>query len=161
MGQTVNLLVFTFGGSNPSPPTPFAAIAQLVEHDLAKVGVASSSLVCRSTRCVSSVWLEYMPVTHGVTGSSPVRTAKAFPSREGFFVLYGLSPVTPGHGSWQGKRRLRRRARAPYKKQQPPSREAVALLLHDFAVALLSDLGEALAPCVWGTDDTDNQGDKQ
>ena len=26
-------------------------------------------------RCVSSVWLEYMPVTHGVTGSSPVRTA--------------------------------------------------------------------------------------
>ena len=22
MGQTVNLLVFTFGGSNPSPPTP-------------------------------------------------------------------------------------------------------------------------------------------
>ena len=27
-----------------------AAIAQLVEHDLAKVGVASSSLVCRSRR---------------------------------------------------------------------------------------------------------------
>ncbi len=26
----------------------YAAIAQLVEHDLAKVGVASSSLVCRS-----------------------------------------------------------------------------------------------------------------
>ena len=26
-------------------------------------------------RCVSSAWLEYMPVTHGVTGSSPVRTA--------------------------------------------------------------------------------------
>ena len=60
MGQTVNLLVVTFGGSNPSPPTAkdtslqsvilrtSAAIAQLVEHDLAKVGVASSSLVCRS-----------------------------------------------------------------------------------------------------------------
>ena len=72
MGQTVNLLVVTFGGSNPSPPTAamplqaerrtslldyaqaqhgiaaIAAIAQLVEHDLAKVGVASSSLVCRS-----------------------------------------------------------------------------------------------------------------
>ena len=58
----------------------FAAIAQLVEHDLAKVGVASSSLVCRSLIlwCVSSAWLEYMPVTHGVTGSSPVRTAKVF-----------------------------------------------------------------------------------
>ena len=27
---------------------PFAGIAQLVEHDLAKVGVASSSLVSRS-----------------------------------------------------------------------------------------------------------------
>ena len=35
MGQTVNLLVFTFGGSNPSPPTLkrcFAEIAQLIEH---------------------------------------------------------------------------------------------------------------------------------
>ena len=30
------------------PEKKFAAIAQLVEHDLAKVGVASSSLVCRS-----------------------------------------------------------------------------------------------------------------
>ncbi len=25
--------------------------------------------------CGSSAWLEYMPVTHGVAGSSPVRTA--------------------------------------------------------------------------------------
>ena len=50
MGQTVNLLAYAFGGSNPSLPTiPFAEIAQLVEHDLAKVGVASSSLVFRST----------------------------------------------------------------------------------------------------------------
>ena len=48
MGQTVNLLAYAFGGSNPSPPTPNAEIAQLVEHDLAKVGVASSSLVFRS-----------------------------------------------------------------------------------------------------------------
>ena len=50
MGQTVNLLAYAFGGSNPSPPTTInlAEIAQLVEHDLAKVGVASSSLVCRS-----------------------------------------------------------------------------------------------------------------
>ena len=30
-----------------------AAIAQLVEHDLAKVGVASSSLVCRSPKEMS------------------------------------------------------------------------------------------------------------
>ena len=35
MGQTVNLLSFDFGGSNPSLPTPvevFAEIAQLIEH---------------------------------------------------------------------------------------------------------------------------------
>ena len=30
------------------PRVPYAGIAQLVEHDLAKVGVASSSLVSRS-----------------------------------------------------------------------------------------------------------------
>ena len=35
-------------GSSPAPGT-FAGIAQLVEHDLAKVGVASSSLVSRSS----------------------------------------------------------------------------------------------------------------
>ena len=64
MGQTVNLLAYAFGGSNPSLPTSHeigkkdvcinpvesknAEIAQLVEHNLAKVGVASSSLVFRS-----------------------------------------------------------------------------------------------------------------
>ena len=34
MGQTVNLLSFDFGGSNPSPPTLkiLAEIAQLIEH---------------------------------------------------------------------------------------------------------------------------------
>ena len=54
MGQTVNLLAYAFGGSNPSPPTEneHAEIAQLVEHNLAKVGVASSSLVFRSTYMV-------------------------------------------------------------------------------------------------------------
>ena len=36
-------------GSSPAPGT-FAGIAQLVEHDLAKVGVASSSLVSRSSK---------------------------------------------------------------------------------------------------------------
>ena len=37
--------------------TASAAIAQLVEHDLAKVGVASSSLVCRS--CLMTELLEH------------------------------------------------------------------------------------------------------
>ncbi len=35
MGQTVNLLAYAFGGSNPSLPTSvdnFAEIAQLIEH---------------------------------------------------------------------------------------------------------------------------------
>ncbi len=54
MGQTVNLLSYDFGGSNPSSPTLYefiflyAEIAQLVEHDLAKVGVAGPSPVFRS-----------------------------------------------------------------------------------------------------------------
>ncbi len=66
MGQTVNLLVFTFGGSNPSSPTPVgrfdvafallipvrlqnAEVAQLIEHQPSKLRVASLSLVFRST----------------------------------------------------------------------------------------------------------------
>ena len=36
MGQTVNLLAYAFGGSNPSLPTLFhnmyAEVAQLIEH---------------------------------------------------------------------------------------------------------------------------------
>ena len=32
MGQTVNLLAYAFGGSNPSLPTKFAEVAQLIEH---------------------------------------------------------------------------------------------------------------------------------
>jgi hypothetical protein len=35
MGQTVNLLAYAFGGSNPSLPTSMggiAGIAQLIEH---------------------------------------------------------------------------------------------------------------------------------
>ena len=38
----------TFAAGKISKEIYPAAIAQLVEHDLAKVGVASSSLVCRS-----------------------------------------------------------------------------------------------------------------
>ena len=66
MGQTVNLLVFTFGGSNPSSPTNnrshgdfhakvtkpthyHAEVAQLIEHQPSKLRVASLSLVFRSS----------------------------------------------------------------------------------------------------------------
>ena len=68
MGQTVNLLVFTFGGSNPSSPTKArqssdrafilksiflletlkAEVAQSVEHQPSKLRVAGSNLVFRS-----------------------------------------------------------------------------------------------------------------
>ncbi len=40
-----------------------------------QVGVAQKSVY----------WLEYMPVTHGVAGSSPVQTAR-FPLQRGFFI---------------------------------------------------------------------------
>ena len=60
MGQTVNLLVYTFGGSNPSSPTrspkakrsgfyfKVAEVAQSVEHQPSKLRVAGSNLVFRS-----------------------------------------------------------------------------------------------------------------
>ena len=32
MGQTVNLLAYAFGGSNPSLPTKLAEVAQSIEH---------------------------------------------------------------------------------------------------------------------------------
>ena len=50
MGQTVNLLSFDFGGSNPSLPTKIAEVAQLIEHQPSKLRVASLSLVFRSRR---------------------------------------------------------------------------------------------------------------
>ena len=51
MGQTVNLLSFDFGGSNPSLPTNNTAeVAQLIEHQPSKLRVASLSLVFRSKR---------------------------------------------------------------------------------------------------------------
>ncbi len=53
-------------------PVKNAAIAQLVEHNLAKVGVASSSLVCRSLLLVRGVTLKvvmwHMPCRNGGIG---------------------------------------------------------------------------------------------
>ena len=54
-GQTVNLLVFTFAGSNPALPTNEveilklkAGVAQLVERQPSKLNVAGSNPVSRS-----------------------------------------------------------------------------------------------------------------
>ena len=49
MGQTVNLLAFAFGGSNPSVPTRRQALktrcySSVVEHFLGKEEVSSSNL---------------------------------------------------------------------------------------------------------------------
>ena len=50
MGQTVNLLRHRFGGSNPSLPTCFAEVAQLIEHQPSKLRAAGLSPVFRSKR---------------------------------------------------------------------------------------------------------------
>ena len=49
MGQTVNLLAYAFGGSNPSSPTISSAeVAQSIEHQPSKLRVAGLSPVFRS-----------------------------------------------------------------------------------------------------------------
>ena len=51
MGQTVNLLAYAFGGSNPSlAHVEIAEVAQLIEHQPSKLRVASLSLVFRSKK---------------------------------------------------------------------------------------------------------------
>ena len=73
MGQTVNLLAYAFGGSNPSLPThDFAEVAQLIEHQPSKLRVASLSLVFRSKFCLCSSGVEHFLGKEEVTGSNPV-----------------------------------------------------------------------------------------
>ena len=93
MGQTVNLLVFTFGGSNPSPPTNAsfacrmasvanAEVAQLIEHQPSKLRVASLSLVFRSKqeKCLCSSVVEHFLGKEEVAGSIPAIGSKLSPS---------------------------------------------------------------------------------
>ena len=84
MGQTVNLLAYAFGGSNPSSPTIIAEVAQLVEHQPSKLRVASSNLVFRSNffnccRCSSGVerilGKDEVMSSNPITGSKCVYTA--------------------------------------------------------------------------------------
>ena len=64
------------GGSSPFIRTNYAKIAQLVEHNLAKVGVAGSSPVFRSTPCPGGGIGRHAGLKilypQGCTGSSPV-----------------------------------------------------------------------------------------
>ena len=71
MGQTVNLLAYAFGGSNPSLPTKkIAEVAQLIEHQPSKLRVASLSLVFRSS-CLCSSGVEHFLGKEEVAGSNP------------------------------------------------------------------------------------------
>ena len=54
-GQTVNLLAYAFGGSNPPLPTRlFRGNSSAVERQPSKLGVAGSNPVSRSTRASAS-----------------------------------------------------------------------------------------------------------
>ncbi len=63
-----------------------AEIAQLVEHDLAKVGVASSSLVFRSAFAEIAQLVEHDLAKVGVASSSLVFRSTRSRWKSGFFV---------------------------------------------------------------------------
>ena len=63
-----------------------AEIAQLVEHDLAKVGVASSSLVFRSASAEIAQLVEHDLAKVGVASSSLVFRSTRSRWKSGFFV---------------------------------------------------------------------------
>ena len=63
-----------------------AEIAQLVEHDLAKVGVASSSLVFRSAFAEIAQLVEHDLAKVGVASSSLVFRSTRSRVKSGFFV---------------------------------------------------------------------------
>src|SRR6266581_5146844 len=69
--QTVNLPASAHEGSNPSPTTRHAGVAQLVEHQPSKLRVAGSSPVARSVARVAQS-VERALGKDEVTGSIPV-----------------------------------------------------------------------------------------
>ena len=67
-------------GTNLSTKNLFAEVAHSVEHNLAKVGVASSSLVFRSkikTNAGVAQLAECVPSKYEVAGSNPVTRSRA------------------------------------------------------------------------------------
>ena len=68
------------------PRNSQAEIAQLVEHDLAKVGVASSSLVFRSAFAEIAQLVEHDLAKVGVASSSLVFRSTRSRWKSGFFV---------------------------------------------------------------------------
>ena len=78
MGQTVNLLAYAFGGSNPSLPTRDAEVAQLIEHQPSKLRVArfEPRLPLEKKYCQCSSGVEHFLGKEEVTGSNPVIGSK-------------------------------------------------------------------------------------
>ena len=72
----------------------YAEIAQLVEHDLAKVGVASSSLVFRSTRMTRKVILFFVAGRVGRRGRVGLRGRVSVPSRKDLASATKSRPTT-------------------------------------------------------------------
>ena len=79
------------------PPTPALCVVQRAankknEKNIPKNLVHSFFLLTFASAnknwCVSSAWLECLPVTQEVTGSSPVRTAGSLPNRKASCFLY-------------------------------------------------------------------------
>ena len=66
-----------------------AEVAQLVEHNLAKVGVASSSLVFRSKNKKSAAMLTF--VLKNITRRGSIICQSSLCTRDGFFVFNNLS----------------------------------------------------------------------
>ena len=87
-------------GSIPIGGTIFAGLAHLVERHLAKVEVASSSLVTRSKRGSIAQLGEHLPYKQGVTGSSPVVSTKLRFYTGAFLFYYGpLAQLVRASGS--------------------------------------------------------------
>ena len=85
------------------PKAPFAGLAHLVERHLAKVEVASSSLVTRSNTphyaglqfgSIAQL-VEHLPYKQGVTGSSPVvSTIETTEHAVSWFFVLSVSAFT-------------------------------------------------------------------
>lgn len=74
----------------------YTSIAQLEEHSATNREVRGSNPLGRTNFfwSVSSVWLEYLPVTQRVRGSSPLRIAKNRSSLYESFSFYYLNRTT-------------------------------------------------------------------
>ncbi len=77
---------------------PIAEIAQLVEHDLAKVGVASSSLVFRSSLSLTSVGLfSYISVSYAALARLCRCSGRVCDFSESGWINTGVSKETLPH----------------------------------------------------------------